>query len=366
MEMEPWSDEELLATMGKFPGVGSDADLDELDRFRAGVSRLVGKRRVILYDSGNGTEGQSEKLSVFVLAPSGAPAPMGDRCKRSPMLDRGLEQIEGRIWFVSHVVSVGSWLEADFADEDALFKFVTVDLMSGGIPTVLYDPRRPVPELRFYPNGLADVENYEVLNVAFTSISVATIFEKIDLLHEKGLVAPSAFSGVSVWRNASRGMPVNNAEVVLGALLTTGLQQAFPTCTVRTEQTGPTGRLDIEIEEPVFSKPGVFVRHAILELKVIRGFNSQGNAVTDSAVKRHIRDGINQAAAYCSDRGAGLAALCCFDLRREYSGQGCFSSVQVHARSVGVHLRSWHLFWSAKDYRNYLDRSGQLALPALT
>lgn len=355
-----WTDEDLIATAAKYPGVGSDADLPDLDRFRAGVSRLVGKYRRLYEDDADSLE--HDGLSVFVLPPGDIPVSIVEKSTRVPMLDRGREPIENRVWFVTHLVNAGRWIPADFDSDDELFRFITEDLKLGSTPAVIYDSRRPGPELRVYLNGLADVEAFESLHIAFTqTISLEDVYARIDAFHKNQVVTPGVqHRGTGVWQTASKGWVKANAEDVLGGLLCAGLQMAYPMCKVRAEQPQPAGRLDIEIVEGVFEEPGTVHCHAILELKVLREFNVSGNRVLHNTILEQVRDGVAQAAAYRNEKDARNAALCCFDMRLEFSGTQCFADVVSPAAEVGVELRVWHLFSSAAAYRRHQMDAGAL------
>jgi hypothetical protein len=277
------------------------------------------------------------------------------------MLDRGREPIEGRVWFVSHIVTVGRWVTAPLDDDDLFFSYVVNDLGLGATPAVLYDPRDPGPELRVYPNGLGDAETVEKLHIANTDIDISDVYARISAIHKHHLVTPGAqHRGTRVWEDAAHERAVTNAEDVLGGLIAAGLQAAYPMCIVRIEQTLPVGRLDIEIEERLLAEPGVVKRHAVLELKVLRGRNPGGTAVSKSAINKMVHDGVVQAAAYRDDKEALAAALCCFDMRREFHGAQCFAKVTKLASELAVETWSWHLFNTAAAYRKHRLDSGSL------
>ena len=345
-----WSDESLLETAGSFAGVGSDAALPEPDRFRAGVSRLIGKYRRLQEGQGEEAARRHEGLAVFLLDPT-PPKHRTKESNRVPMFDQGREPVEGRVWFVSQVVTVGTWLSAEFETDDELIRFITEDLGRGATPAIIYDSRGSA-ELRFYSNGLSDLETYDSLRVAYSEISIVEIFDRIDVIHRNHLVTPGAqHRGTRVWESASEGRPMSNAEDILGGLLTVGLQGAFPMCIVRVEQPQPSGRLDIEIEERVLNEPGTIQRHAILELKVLRSVGRTGRSVSPRTIRRWVKDGVGQAAAYRQEKAALAAGLCCFDMRSTFSGTQCFAHVLTLAAELDVQLRVWHLFSSAGTYR---------------
>lgn len=360
-DVDPFSDSELLETAGEYAGVGSDAALPEIDRFRAGVSRLVAKTRA----SHTASATPATRLGVLLLHPEGPPgelpSELSKECHRVPMLDQGREPLHGRVWFVTHVVVAGTWVPAEFTSDDELFTFVTETLKLGTVPAVVYDVGDPDPELRFYPGGLEEPESYEPLRIAYTDITVSAVFDRIDAVYRQLLVTPGAQPrGARLWEDARRGHVAGRAEELLGSLLAAALQAAFPTCRVRVEQPQPTGRLDLEIEEHLLGQPGVVRRHVVLELKVLRGLGSRGGIVNARAVRTWIADGVGQAAAYRDDRSALAGALCCFDMRLG-GPTACFAHVVDTAAEVDVHLRSWYLFNSAGAYRRYLMETGALA-----
>ncbi len=355
---EEWSDDSLLQTVADFAGVGSDAELDDIDRFRASVSRLVART---LGNNASADPG----VSVFLLEPDGPPAELRDQSERVPMLDRAREPLGHRVWFVTHVVTVGHWVPAQFDRDDDLFRYVVDDLALGSAPAILFDARDPGPELRYYPEGLAEAERVEPLTIAFSVISLDEIFQRIDLIHENQLVTPgSQPRGAKLWGDAASGTVASNAEDVLSALLSAGLQTAFPTCKIRVEQPAPVGRLDIEVEERTPERRGGVTKHAILELKVLRGRNPNRTRVSPKRIERWVDDGVTQAAAYRDDKGAAAGALCCFDMRDQFTDRQCFAHVLDVAAELDVELRVWHLFDSSDAYRRHLRASGTLAKTA--
>jgi hypothetical protein len=353
---DEWSDSSLFATAVEFAGVGTDADLPDIDRFRAGVSRLAAK-------SLNQTAiSPGQGLSVFVLNAAGPPASIADECFRVHMLERGRVPLHDRVWFVSHVVAAGSFLPVVYQDDDELFRFVTDVIGAGDLPTIVFDARDPDPELRFYPEGLVKDEVVERLQIAMRPISLDIIFGHIGTIHKKQLVTPGMHPrGMRLWANSREGTATSHAEDTIAALLTAGLHTALPNCRVRVEQPMPTGRLDIEIEERMPDRPGGVLRHAILELKVLRGRNPNTTRVSATRIKTLIEDGVEQAAAYREDKQALAAALCCFDMRESFTGRETFAHVLDLAKDVAVELRVWHLFMSAAAYRHHLRKTGALS-----
>ena len=138
-----------------------------------------------------------------------------------------------------------------------------------------------------------------------------------------------------------------------------GLTTAFPSCTIRAEQTQASGRLDLEVEERDWTDASTIVRHAILELKVLKSFTSGGVPIGDADVGTRIVEGIKQAASYRIERDARHSALCCFDMRKTFTAEECFTKVMSRAKRLRVKLCVWHLFSSAKAYRDALTADSE-------
>lgn len=348
----------MLETAAEYAGAGVDAGLPDVDRFRAGVSRVVAKAT-----SQHSSPETDPRLSVLLLEPSGPPVAVAHRCRRAHMLDRGREPLLGRVWFVTHVVTAGTWLPVDFERDDDFFNFVIDELGLGASPAVVFDPA-PEPELRFYPSGLADDENVEPLRLPYSDVSLGEIFGAIESVYNTQLVTPgSQRSALRVWEDARQGRAVSNAEDIIGGVVSAAVQGRLPTCRIVIEQPSAVGRLDIAVDEPVPNQPGHVIHHAVLELKVLRGKNRNGTAVSAGRIKQWVEDGVVQVAAYRAARGAREAALCCFDMRREFTGRQCFHHVADLADQMEVTLEVWHLFYSAATWRQHLRSTGLLSRP---
>jgi hypothetical protein len=346
-EVSEWRDDELLRTAHENRGLGADAGLQDDVRFRAGVVRVI--RRRVAVDPSAATEGIP---ALFFLLSTGPPESVKTQCESFPMLDNGLTPIGGRLWFVSPAVALGKAIPLEVWDDAEVFRFASDELEVGDIPAILFESRTPKPGARYYPAGLDDAENYEELTLSGEGISLGNIFDVIDTIHAEMLVTPEAQArSAKLWEKPLKHWVSSQAEDRIQTYLRTGLTTAFPSCTIRPEQIQTTGRLDLEIEEPDWDDPSNVTRHAILELKVLRSYRSTGTAVSENEVQAWVTDGVNQAASYCAERGARLSALCCFDMRVVFGGEGCFAHVRRRAKRLKVALRVWHLFATSKAYR---------------
>jgi hypothetical protein len=356
-ESGAFSAERLAATLGAFPGVGDDVDQPEPVRFLRGVARVV-RKRVGLTPPGDAP-------SVFLLMPSVPDALVGT-VDVHPMLDNGLTDVEGQLWFVGAPVVHGR--SAPLAGSDAEIWQTVRDLGLAGVPAVVYDPRPSPPEVRYYPEGLQAADTCAVTRVeAVSSVTLDEIFAVIDRIHLRQLVTPDAQPETGkLWADVDRGYPVAKAELTIQMYLETALNAGFPTCTVRREQTQTVGRLDLELEQADPQQPGSFIRHAVLELKVLRSRNSTGKATSAAQTARWVDEGVDQAYAYRLERAARASALCCFDMRADHSDP--FGSVVDRAAKLQVALRAWPLYSTAKQLRAVLAASapagGEAARPA--
>jgi len=236
--------------------------------------------------------------------------------------------------------------------DDLLFKFVTSDLDLGAIPAVLFEPRTDEPEIRYYHGGMSELDECTVIPVGRGTVTLDDVFAVINRVHETKLITPDAQSGAaSLWQDADKHWPVKLAEVTVQMYLDTALNVAFPWCRIAGEQPGISGRTDIEIEE-VDHVAGNTIRHALLELKVLRNFGSTGRTKSEAENLRWIDEGVEQAYSYAIERGTVTKALCCFDMRKMVTGSGVFAHVEDKAAQFDVALRSWHLFGSAKEFRS--------------
>jgi hypothetical protein len=328
-------------------GLGADYELPLHVRFIAGAAKLIRKRRAI-------TNGKTDAIepAIFLLQPT--PPDLGAPARRVPMLDNGLTPLTGRLWFVNAVVNVGKYIELSGEEDDELFRRIAEDFRLGDVQAIVFDPRAESIEIRYYPRGLQNPDICELISVSGTDISLDGIFAAIDRIHQNCFVTPDAqsLSGkLRLWKDSSKWLPSSDAEAIIQMNLKAGLTTAFPTCTVRHEQPQVSGRLDLEIEESDPLDCGHITRHAILELKVLRSFSETGTPVPSEKTLDDVTSGVQQAAAYRDEKCARASALCCFDMRREPSGETCFKHIRNTAKDTCVRLRLWFIFATSKLYR---------------
>lgn len=344
----PWANANLARTAHEHAGIGATSDLPDDVRFISGIVQLVRTRLARTSEAPDPLQ-----PAVFLLEPVPRALQEGPSPKRAPMLESGTEPLNGRLWFVGAAVISGHYVPVGECDDDSLFQLVTSALELGNVPAVLFDPKAGIPEVRFYPSGLGNPEDRRKLPLNEPNISLERLLEAIRHIHDHNFITPDAQpTATKLWKDSDRWWPVENAEAIIQSILKAGLTSAFPACTVRHEQPSIPGRVDLEIEEHDALDRSVIVRHAVLELKVLRSFRSTGTSVAAGETEEWIEAGVRQAAAYREDKGARNAALCCFDMRRENTGESCFDHVLGLAARGQVELWRWFLFASSAHYRS--------------
>jgi hypothetical protein len=167
----PWSGGDFARTARLNSGLGSDTDVPDDVRFLRGVFKVLRKRIAQQI-------ADPDRPAIFLLAPTPTSSTSNRLSTRVPMLDNGQTPVNGRLWFVSTVVVTGHYVELDDDNDDKLFRTVTDDLRMGSVPAVLYDPRGHYPEIRFYPNGFDDPEEYQGFPATKSNISLDVICDK--------------------------------------------------------------------------------------------------------------------------------------------------------------------------------------------
>lgn len=339
--IEGWGDEALRHTADANFGLGTDAGLPDSVRFLVGVARAVRKRHQ------EADLASEEVPAIFFLQPRG-PADTAVTLRSQPMLDNGLAPLGGCFWFVASPVYGALGLEvSDWSDDARVFEKAIDELGLGGVPAVLFDPRGKYPVLRHYHAGLAKLDDVRVLSPLTEKMDLDRIIEIVDDETRAHLDGPGG--GARLWKDAKKRWPSDKAEKKIQFALKVALHHALPTAVIREEQSQVAGRLDLEVEEPLLD--GEFIRHAILELKVLRSFGSTGGSVPPGEVRKVVKEGVQQAVAYRKERSAKAAALCCFDMRIKNARKQCFRGVKSQAEKEKLKLRVWPIYASATERR---------------
>jgi hypothetical protein len=341
-----WNVEDLRQTALYFAGLGADDKLPKDVRFLTNVAKLIAERDIV-----DGDASDPRSPAVFLLAPF-LPEGISETTNRVPMLNNGATMLNGQVWLVSAVVNSGLKIERTFSDDDELFNFVIGSLNLGDVPAIIYEPRSPSPTIRFYPTGLEKPDECVILPAKGEEVTDERIFSVIDGVYQQCLKTPDAQSRAGkLWKRPERCWPSSNAEAVVQLNLKAGLAGQFLTCIIREEQTTAEGRTDLEIEEKDPVHRGIIIRHALIELKVLRSFHESGSEVLHSYTLDWVESGVEQAHEFGKKKGARLATLCCFDMRTEDDKGSCFEHVLEKANHLEVVLKRWYIYSSSERYR---------------
>lgn len=329
-----WTAEELRATLRGSSSAGSDQGLDDAIRFVRGVAQLVRQREAINDDPSS--------LSIFLLAPN---PPNHAGFKRDPLLHAGQTSFAGKIWCVNAPVKMGWGTDLRTADHDEIFITVTDELELGDCPAIIVDSRPGVTQVHHYPSGLASPDECVPVGLRSGDIDIYRLSDVIGRVYRGFLKTPDAQpQGTKLWSDSQKHRPDPQAEHRIQALLLPAFGEALPTCRVWHEFAGTMGRADIHIAEHNPLDQSQVTHLAVLELKVLRSFSDGGSRYSDSHNQDLVKKGIEQAGAYRAEHGHQVAALCCFDMRKDDTGEECFESWRELAETMIVSLRRWYLF----------------------
>ena len=344
LEQLGFDDASLLATIADSLGEGLEARLPPHGRFMVSVARLLRKRLTA-------QDGSEQEPAIFFFhAARDVPA----RADVSvPLLRNGLTPVGSHLWFMGEVAVNTQALPIDEWDDALVFRIVTDDMQIGDWPAVIFDPRPDAPEVLFFPDGIATADSAQPVTLNVESVALSDLFDLIDFVNMRYLASPR--NGPQLWEKQTAWWPIEHAEKRIQEALEIALQLSYPTCDVRAEQPGALGRVDIEVYVPLAGSDGKKTPGAVLELKVLRSFGSTGTPWSNSRTNRWIRDGVVQAASYRDERSFPEAALCCFDMRKNYEGDACFAHVVSLAGRRDVVLRVWPVFNSTSACRKYYD-----------
>ena len=333
----PWAGADFELTASRFAGPGSDVESPPETRFVRGVSTVIRRRMARVAG-----EEQEASPAVFLLHPNLPEGSLIVSQKREPIIDDGECAVTGRLWFVNEVVVSGYYIEHKKTARNDVFSYVVGEEKLGNVPAVFFDPNSRTSKLRFYPQGLGDVDRYEAIKFD-SPVTLEAVIAEVQGAYDCSLVNPMVHTpALKLWTN---GHAISDAEGRVQSVLVERFRKAFPTCTIRFEQASKAGRDDIEIEEQDVLERNKVTRHVVLELKVLRETDSP------SFIKKHISGGVRQAAAYRDDKDFANGLLCCFDMRKQNVGVTCFSHVVKSAKKLALMLKVWYLYSTVQTWR---------------
>lgn len=255
----------------------------------------------------------------------------------------------GRVWFVPR--NIGHGFALDTASRSPTQVFAQIEALGGGSrPVVVVHPDHPT-EVTAYPHGVSMPEHCEIFDLNATAVSLVAIENALDGLYNQ-IRTPDQSQERPLWLNPEKLLPVKLAEKAVQHEVTRALAGAFWWLDVRSEQPSSVGRTDVELIQFKGLPVGQNVRHALVELKVLRSFTCTGRTVTSKFTRRHISQGVRQAAVYGEAANAGIRMLCCYDMRQEDPGTvEVYKHYQQQANDRQVVLRRYFLYHSSDALR---------------
>ena len=155
-----------------------------------------------------------------------------------------------------------------------------------------------------------------------------------------------------IWIDAGKWIPQEQAERIIQKLLLVGLRTTFINHSIIPEPPTSMGRLDLLI---LSKNPGIPDKY-VLELKAIRSHTSKGTTVANSAMVKHLEEGVVQADKYRKNVGGTAAYLCVYDLRKTKGG-GLIEKTKPKCLAVDVELRVFDVANSSSAARAADDNS---------
>ena len=356
----PWESDRSELERATADGTGLYAAIDPNLEFRSSTMKLVSSE---LNAANNSFTNPvyfvlSEKEIFQKVRPSSERVVPLKRASRSKKLD-------GNLWFVPRSLAMG--FAVDVRDKSAQEVFDIIESYdAGGLFTVMFDPAS-VGQFYIYPDGVSDPTSSEVIDlISPNSLNVDDIIAALDGLYTL-IRSPDQMKALPLWLAPSKWHPIEKAEDAVQNEVTRALAgRLAPFVDVRSEQPSTIGRTDIELIQTFGLNNGELIRHALIELKVLRSYGSTGKSVSPKIITRHISQGVRQAALYATT--ARIKMLCCYDMRTtDHGDQACFAPFHTAAHDREVFLKRYYLYNSSQALREALDEQsvamGATALP---
>ncbi|MCP1473087.1 hypothetical protein ABIA54_002829 [Pseudomonas sp. EB276 TE3739] len=356
----PWESDRSELERATADGTGLYAAIDPNLEFRSSTMKLVSSE---LNAANNSFKSPvyfvlSEKEIFQKVRPSSERVVPLKRASRSKKLD-------GNLWFVPRSLAMG--FAVDVRDKPAPEVFDIIESYDAGeLFTVMFDPAS-AGQFYIYPDGVSNPSSSEVIDlISPNSLSVDDIIAALDGLYTL-IRSPDQMKALPLWLAPSKWHPIEKAEDAVQNEVTRALAgRLAPFVDVRSEQPSTIGRTDIELIQTFGLKNGELIRHALIELKVLRSYGSTGKSVSPKIITRHISQGVRQAALYATT--ARIKMLCCYDMRTtDHGDQACFAPFLTAAHDREVFLKRYYLYNSSQALREALDEQnvamGATALP---
>lgn len=355
-----WNEDRAELATVHVEGIGLYADQPEYIDFQTIALQLLAKAA---------TKNPPKELgpAYFVLGDTALFSHVRDVATSVPMLriDDSI-QLFGKLWIVPRNLGHGFSLDTTGLSIPEVFQRIR-DYGGEERPAIAVHPAVPTAPMA-YQKGVAQPEICEQFDLNVTTVSVKDLDEALDGLYSL-IRSPDQSAERPLWENVDKGWPVKNAEKAVQHEVTRALAGRFAWLTeIRSEQSSSIGRTDVELIQSRGLPPGQNIRHALLELKVLRSATVNGRPVGPKAMVRHIREGVRQASEYGEAANSSIRMLCCFDMRHTDEGtEVVFEKFKQPATDRKVLLRRFFLYSSSQALREALDSlkvaAGATALP---
>lgn len=347
-----WADSDLLDTARAYVGSGYNQDAPPFAQFCHAAAKIIQKRRVVDLST------LKSAPTIFVMAT--VPNISSLCLDNQPMFDRGQVELAGHIWFGAARLARGVGIELPAGNDSQQFAYVIDSLGVGTAPAIYYDAAYDDALMRIYPKGLSNADDYQSISLDSTNLTLDYIKILLDILHEKLLKTPTASEAArDLWEDKNKFIPIKESEKGIQKTLYSALtgQLAFGQICIKQEGTSVMGRYDFRLDEQDPIDSSKWIHHAILELKVVKSFTHTGNPVPTTQNKTAVTDGVDQAHEYRNDHSCRMAALCCYDMRKDPNPDEAVAHEVDRAEKLDVRLWAWPIYSSPKQARTEKAKS---------
>lgn len=355
-----WGEDRAELAAVPVEGVGLYANQPEYVDFQKSAFQLIAKAAASPPPKELGP-------AYFVLGDAALFARVRGEATNVPMLrvDDSI-QLFGRLWIVPRNLGQGYAVDTAKLTPSQVFDYIQ-SYGGGHRPAIAVHPALPT-EAMVYSKGAAEPEECEHFDLSVTNVTIESLDKVLDGLYSV-IRSPDQSSERPLWHDTNKGCPVQNAEKAVQHEVTRALAGRFGwLMDVRSEQPSSIGRTDVELVQFRGLPLGQNIRHALIELKVLRSTTVNGKGVKPKLMVRHISQGVRQASEYGEAANSNIRMLCCYDMRHTDDGtDAVFKDFKQPAADRKVVLRRFFLYRSSDALREALDNikvaAGAMALP---
>ena len=275
-----------------------------------------------------------------------------------PCVNDGSQSLTGSVFLCPPNLGASYMHSLPSSDLGEAFEWIESHSEIQGLPALALNPRATIPELRVYELGLSHPERVRSYPLYLAELDLATLDDVLKRFYDGVVCAPGGGRKCTkLWRDAQAFKPVPRPEKAIQNELARYFHFALPRLRAIEEEDTPLGRLDIKLSGPVSSDNSVVINHAVIELKALVGGNKKAPYTNTETIKKHVKEGVRQAASYRKPPSASrIALLSCYDMRAHagHRGDTCLDHVRRLATRASVEIRRWPLFPSVGALREHL------------